>query len=494
MKKRPETMKKGGAPERRAAPHGNAQHTDKSRKETAAAKGVPASGAAAPLPEQSEAAAQLKALAGEKLPTIVVLGGGAAGMAAAIAAVRTAHREVRTLRVVLLEKADRVGRKLLATGNGRCNLGHEPITPENYVAMETSAAAHAARTAFLAARQPGGAAALLRELGLLIREEEGRLYPYCGQASMVLDVLRAALDAAGVVTVCGCGVTELVPVSGGFLLKADDGRNALPTLFAERVVLACGGAAAPKLGGCRDGYALAKQLGHSCTPLAPALVGLRCAVGSPEDAGAARAELLPGLKGIRAQATAALYDGDALLCADTGEVQFNENGLSGIPVLQLSLRLPLAKRPNLRLDLLPQLSGEEAAQLVRERCATGVPLEGLLLGTIHRKLGYAVMKSVGLGQLSRRSDLLTAPEQTRLAGCLKSWPITVNGHQGWDGAQVTAGGVPLTECDPDSCASRRCAGLYLAGEVLDCTGECGGFNLDWAFTTGARAGAAAARL
>ena len=445
-----------------------------------------------PQPDTAAAAAQLKALAASRTDTVAVIGGGAAGMAAAIAAARTAAAQGVPVQVVLLEKADRVGRKLLATGNGRCNLGHDPVTTENYGMWEDSPAAKTALEAFLAARSEGGAAAFLQRLGLLVKEEEGRLYPYCGQASMVLDVLRAALAAAGVTVVCGCGVTAVKKMPRGFSVQAEAAGHPLPELCVQRVILTAGGAAAPKLGGCRDGYALARALGHSCTPLAPALVGQQCDIRGQDKDGRA-VSLLPGLKGIRAQATVSLYDGETLLCADTGEVQFNETGLSGIPLLQLSLRLPKAAQPCIRLDLLPQLSGEQLRTLLQSRAAAAPPLEELLLGTVHKKLGYAVMKYAGLGSLSRTADTLCAKELERLVACLKSLPVTVLGDQGWDGAQTTLGGVPLTECAPSDCASLCCVGLYLAGEVLDCAGECGGFNLDWAFTTGARAGEAAVR-
>ncbi len=491
MKKNPSKPKRElhRIPKNAAAPRPKAEKAPQPKTE----RPKPFAGAEAVLPQEPPAAlAQLKALAAYRMDTVAVIGGGAAGMAAAITAAQNAAAENCPVRVVLLEKADRVGRKLLATGNGRCNLGHDPVTVANYAQWEHSAAAKAALEAFLAYRPAEGAAAFMRRLGLLIREEEGRLYPFCGQASMVLDVLRAALETTGVVTVCGCSVTGIEKNEEGFSLRAEACGQPLPALQATRVILTAGGAAAPKLGGCRDGYALAQALGHSCTPLAPALVGLQCDLRAKIGDGNA-VPLLPGLKGIRAQATASLYDGDALLCADTGEVQFNENGLSGIPVLQLSLRLPRAAAPHLELDVLPQLSAAQLAALLQSRCAAGMPLEELLLGTVHKKLGYAAMKCAGLGPLSRTANTLSDPERERLVRCLKQLPVAVLGHQGWDGAQTTLGGVPLMECDPASCASLRCTGLYLAGEVLDCAGECGGFNLDWAFTTGERAGACALR-
>lgn len=452
-------------------------------------------------------------------PVIAVVGGGAAGLAAAVSAARTAGGRAR---VLLLEKGARVGRKLLATGGGRCNLGNTVLSERQYVSGQP-----AALSALLAGHTPQETPDWLAGLGLLCREEEGRLYPYCGQAAMVLDVLRAAAAAAGVQTLCGCLVRRLQPTDGGFLLtlqrenatavgqadaahapavakapdaaapievaqtrfaaKTSDAAAPVEVLRADKVILATGGAAAPALGGSEDGYALAAQLGHGCTQLVPGLVGLRCAPAAGGGFGG-------GLKGIRAEGRAALYDGAQIVAQETGELQFTEEGVSGIPVLQLSLWLPGLRAPRLVLDLLPQLGADELLELLRDRrAAWNGALEDLLLGTVHRRLGWAVMKSVGLTPLSRPLAALTDGELTRLCGALKGWQLTVTGTQGWAGAQVTVGGVPLDELAGDDCASRRCAGLYLAGELLDAAGYCGGYNLDWAFTTGRRAGEAAAR-
>ncbi len=424
---------------------------------------------------------QLRAVIGDPQPTVAVVGGGAAGLAAAI----TAAQAAPGLRVVLLEKAPRVGRKLLATGNGRCNLTNQSLSAADYVSADSAALAQ-----FLSGHSSADTQAWFASLGLLCTAEEGRVYPHCQQASAVLDVLRAAARAAGVITVCGCLVTGVTAEPCRLALQLGDVRE---SLAADKIILAVGGAAAPALGGSSQGCGLAQSLGHSCTALAPGLAALRCSLAAPAGQGEKPADLLPGLKGVRALASVTLWDGTAPLATEAGEVQFGEGTLSGIPVLQLSLLLPGLSAGRLTVDLLPQLSAQQLTALLQARCATpGLTLEDLLLGTVHKKLGHAVLKAAGLAPLSRLATDVSGQQLTALTTAVKALPLAVHGTQGWDGAQTTVGGVPLAQVDPATCASRVVPGLYLAGEVLDAAGRCGGYNLDWAFTTGRRAGKAAA--
>lgn len=443
-------------------------------------KAAPPKGAArntgAPAPQETPLRAALAPVLAPGAPLIAVVGGGAAGLAAAIAAAGAAGPRAR---VLLLERQPRVGRKLLATGSGRCNLSNTTLGPANYTGDDTGALA-----AFLRGHAPQDTVAWLGSLGLLCRTEDGRLYPHCNQASMVLAVLLAAAARAGVQTVCDCAVQRITPAPAGFWL--DLARPTGPDktcLQAAKVVLATGGAAAPALGGSMAGYDLLPGLGHGCTPLAPGLVGLRWAAAGGQ----------PGLKGIRAEAAVTLYDGDRAVAREQGEVQCTAEGLSGIPILQLSLLWPGLGRPQLALDLLPQLTAAQLAALLAERCALpGLTLEGLLLGTVAKPLGLALLKAAGLGPLSRPAADLTAAERAAVCALLQDWRPALAGTLGWQAAQVTLGGVPLAEVSPGDCASRLQPGLYLAGELLDAAGQCGGYNLDWAFTTGRRAGAAAA--
>lgn len=406
---------------------------------------------------------------------ILIIGGGAAGLAAAL----TVARQEPDVKVTVLERLDRVGKKILATGNGRCNLTNLQEGIKHFYSSDRAALKN-----LLNGMEPNVVLSFFRSIGLLCQEEdEGRVYPYCKQASMVLDVLLRALEQAKIDVQCGCTVTEIGRNKGKFGVKTADGR----TVPADAVILTCGGKAAPKLGSDGSGYALARKLGHTCTPLYPALVALKCDMNG-----------LGGLKGIRAQAGLKLMAGEHILGHDMGELQFTEYGLSGIPAMQLSGRLSKLRKGEkctAVVDLFPQWQEEGLFRELKERqkaSPSGV-LENLLLGTVHKRLAYAVLKTAGLQPLSRANSSLTAGELYRLAETLKNWRFPVTGTQGWDAAQVTGGGIPLREVEPDTMLSRIQPGLYLAGEILDVTGDCGGFNLHWAWCSGIRAGRAVAK-
>ena len=404
---------------------------------------------------------------------ILVIGGGAAGMAAAI----TAARENPAARITIVERMDRVGKKILATGNGRCNLTNMGASFAHFYSIDK--AAH--KTA-LEGMTPQCVLDFFEDLGMLCQEEEeGRVYPYCKQASMVLDVLLQALERLNIAVQCGCAVTGISRNKSKYTVKTADGQ----ALTADAVILTCGGKAASKLGSDGSGYALAKAQGHSCTALYPALVAFQCDMNG-----------LGGLKGIRAQAGLTLLADDYVLGKEVGEVQFTEYGLSGIPAMQLSGRLSRLRKGEgctALVDLFPDWEKEALFQELKQRQQQQSTLETLLLGTVHKRLAYAVLKSAGLQPLSRATASLTKGELHRLADTLKAWRFPVTGTQGWETAQVTGGGVPLGEVDAVTMQSRMQPGLYLAGELLDVAGDCGGFNLHWAWCSGIRAGKAAAK-
>lgn len=405
---------------------------------------------------------------------LIIVGGGASGIACAL----TAAKENPGLSITLLEGMDRVGKKILATGNGRCNLTNEYLSPENYHTNAPEAFA-----SLLAEMPTQMALDFFGELGLdTAAEDMGRVYPYCRQAAMVLDVLLLALRRSKVNMECGCFVEEIKPKNGGFTLRCQSGR----TFTARQVVLATGGKASPKLCSDGSGYPLAASLGHSCTPLNPCLVPLRC-----------KCAALKGLKGIRTQTKATLLAGGTEVYSDLGEVQLTEYGLSGIPALQLSCRLALLGRKakaEVQLDLLPHRSEEELLAEVYSRVSLWPeePLETFLLGLINKKILYAILKSLGIEPLSRPAGSLSGPEIDKLCRTLKCWSFPVMGTLPWDSAQVTAGGIPLSEIVPDTMESRLQPGLYLTGELLDVAGNCGGYNLHWAWCSGIRAGRAIA--
>lgn len=396
---------------------------------------------------------------------VAVIGGGAAGLAAAITAAEAGHA------VTVLERQGRVGRKLMATGNGRCNLSNLNWGPENYHGQDPAFALPA-----LAAFPPAAALDFFRSLGLLtVAEPSGRVYPRSDQAGSVVDVLRLAAAARGAELRTGAEVAAHEKRGDGVALTLADGE----TVTDDRVIVCCGGLAGEKLGGTKSGYALLSSLGHRRTPLHPALVQLRT------DPTYVRA-----LKGVRSEARVVLEKAGAVIAQSAGEVQFTDYGISGPAVFEVSRAASTAAGAvTARLDLLPGIPAEELEGLLARRAADfpGLPLENLLTGMLHNRLGQTVLRYAGFG-LSGTADGLTGADLSRTAAAVKDFALPVTGTLGFDAAQITAGGMNTVEFDPHTLQSRLVPGLYAAGEVLDVDGDCGGYNLQWAWASGRLAG------
>ena len=396
---------------------------------------------------------------------VAIIGGGAAGMMAALTAAEWTDSSV-----VLLEWQSRLGRKLLATGNGRCNLSNLHCAPQHYHGRSPDFVRPA-----LDAFGPEDTLAYFRRLGLLCRaEDSGRVYPLSDQANSVLDTLRLALDGFGVTVRTDCQVSAIAPQSPGFLLTTSAG-----TLFADKVIVTAGGAASPKLGGTRDGYLLLRSLGHRCTKLYPSLVQLRT------DTTYTRA-----LKGVRAEAAVTLKNGQAVVARQRGEVQFTDYGVSGPVIFELSRAAVTEEGPlTLSLDLVESLSQSELVELLAEKqlLLPGLTLENLLTGVLHNRLGRTVLRYSGR-KLTQSVSTLSRRDLAHIARSCKAFQLEVTGNQGLEHAQVTAGGLRTDQFHPETLESRCCPGLYAAGEVLDVDGDCGGFNLQWAWSSGRLAG------
>lgn len=394
---------------------------------------------------------------------VAVIGAGASGLCAAIAAAQSGAR------TVLLEAQPRMGKKLLATGNGRCNLTNQHADSSHY---------RGDREQMLPVLREYPPQAILRffeGLGLRCREEaDGRMYPYGLQAAGVLDFLRFRLEQLGVLVRCDFPVEALQEEMGRFQIC-----SAGQTVTARRVVLAAGSPAYPQLGGSDSGRALARQMGHSFVPPHPALAAVHCPP-----------ERMRGLKGARSQAAAVLKHKGKRLCAAQGEVQFTEGGLSGICIFDLSR----FARPSMEieLDLAPDFTAQQVEALLCRAARLPLPGEDLLEGCVNKLVGRAVVRrAIGKPPADCRKY---APAQLRAAArAAKCFGFPVTGVQSWRGAQVMAGGVPLAEISLPSMESRRRPGLFLCGELLNIDGECGGFNLHWAWSTGLLAGRFAAR-
>lgn len=375
----------------------------------------------------------------KKTRTVAVVGGGAGGLCAAIAAADAGAC------VTLIERSDRVGKKLLKTGNGRCNLSNLGVAPEAYNRPEF--------TAPLLERC--GSAELLAffsSLGLLTyADAEGRVYPRSGTAASVLDVLRLAAAERSVEIKCSCEAASAAKDGSGFRISLRDGG----TVRADRLILAAGG-----------GTALASALGHTLVPFAPVLCPLKTDTAP-----------IRGLSGLRVRTRVRLERRGQVVHEETGEILFRDFGLSGIPALDLSRYIE--KGDVLALDLLPDMTDEEIRALLERMLALRGGGEDVFTGVFHRRVGEAVLRAAG------------SREPEALLRAIRGLRMRVEGPGDVKNAQVTRGGAECAEFDPLTLESRLCPGLYVIGEALDIDGRCGGFNLHWAFSSGLAAGRSA---
>lgn len=404
--------------------------------------------------------------------TLAIIGGGAAGLAAAVAAARAAKEAAAPLRVVVLEADERVGRSILATGNGRCNFTNARIEAGLYRNADFVAGALESLEA-RAARQGAANAvqAFFASLGLVWREEgEGRMYPYANKASSVLDVLRGAAAFLGVEERCECPIAFVDAPRGSharFTLRTEDGEF----IRADAVVVACGGRAA-------HGLLPSFDYEHPRAVLGPL---------------ATDARLARQLDNIRVRCDARLLRAGEEVACERGEVLFRKYGLSGIAVFNLSR---FARRGDVvRLDLLPSLEASELEAWARARYKTLAFLAGGSLtcgayarGLFLRQVARVVLKHAGFGE-----DVLCARADAPLViAAFKEIDFAVEGMADERQCQVHRGGFSVGAVDPCSMRSREVPGLYLAGEALDVDAPCGGYNLHWAWASGMLAGRSAA--
>lgn len=390
---------------------------------------------------------------------VAVIGGGASGLVSAIFAAQNGAG------VTIYESGARVGRKILATGNGRCNMTNINADIKNY---------HGHNPEFILGVKNrfwvDETLEFFRMLGILTKvEDKGKVYPYSDQASSVLDVLRFKAEAEGVKIVTDFDVKA---VTDSFKLLAYDGRIE----EADRIIVATGGKAAPNFGSNGTGYDILKSFGHRITELKPSLVQIKT-----------ETEVVRKLKGIKLMANVTLGEN-----TEYGEVLFTEYGLSGPAVFNISSRLGSDK--TISLDIMPEYSREDIYNMLIERISFNakLPLENFFVGMLNKRVGQALLKYIGAEPLSRYAVTLSEKEISRICAAIKNWNFNITGTMSWNNAQTTRGGVVTDEFDPVTMQSKLKKGLYAAGEVLDIDGDCGGYNLQWAWSSGAVAGISAA--
>lgn len=399
---------------------------------------------------------------------VAVIGGGASGMCAAIELMNNVTDKT-DVEVTVLEKMTRVGKKLLVTGNGRCN-----ITNMNSARSGYRGDTDFAKTA-LSRFTPESNIEFFNSLGLYTRtEEDGRVYPLSNQASSVLDALRFECERLGVKIVCDYRAAHIKEAVTAFSRKiVINNRDRF-----DYVIVASGGKAAKIHGTDGDSYDLLKMLGHTVTPIAPALVSLNCS------------DFTKSLKGIRSVCGVELIIDGKPEYKNFGEVQFTDYGLSGIPIMQLSRFVSMSPSNNIQiyLDLTPDFSKEKLHEYLISRREKDTGLcENMLSGIINKQLCITIMKECGIA-VNGRVNALSDEKINALSEILKCWKINVKNSRSFEYAQATAGGVKCCEFDPETMESRLVDGVYCCGEALDVDGDCGGYNLQWAWSSGRTAG------
>ena len=403
---------------------------------------------------------------------IAIIGGGASGLAAAYACAKHAQ-------VTIYEKQPRLGRKLLATGNGRCNLTNQNTDLTRYHGKNTAFAQYALETF-----PPQKVEEIFASLGVAtVLEDWGRVFPRSGQAQAVLDNLRLFMQLNGVEEIVDCPIKSIVPAKSGFNLISDKGK-----FYADKVIIASGSAAAPNLGGSMDSYRLLSDLGHQLVPVSEAIVQLKSSFGA-----------IKALSGQKFNGTAQLIVNNRPLRKEEGEILFTDYGLSGLPILQLSAQavqnLNKKNAVTIVLDLVPDYSLEEfCAYLTSRKSLRGkIALEDFLTGFFPKRIAQQLIKAALNTPLSRLSESLSAKELESIASTAKAWQFAICGSMGLKNAQAASGGIATSDFDPQTLESKLVKNLYACGEVLDITGDCGGFNLQWAWASGFLAGFSAAK-
>ena len=403
---------------------------------------------------------------------VIIIGGGASGLAAAIAAAREGAG------VTVLEHMDRVGKKILSTGNGRCNLTNLSLRPEQYRCSQPQFPMKV-----LDHFSVWDTLAFFDEIGIVTKSRNGYIYPNSDQASSVLDSLRMEAERLGVRVVTECHISRAACAGKGrFRIESDQG-----VFQGERLILAAGSKAAPVTGSDGSGYQLAQAFGHRVITPLPALVQLRC-----------QGKFLKQLAGIRCDALVKLVSEGQVLAADQGELQLTDYGVSGIPTFQVSrfaaVALHKKKAVSVILDFLPSKSMEETKQFIRNRAKALAyrKSEDFLTGVLNKKLSQVLLK---LSQIDGAELVgnLKNQQLERLVHLIKFFELPVTSTNSFEQAQVCCGGVDTRDVRPETMESKLVKGLYLAGELLDVDGICGGYNLQWAWSTGITAGRCAGR-
>lgn len=389
---------------------------------------------------------------------LAIIGAGASGLCAAI----EAKKVNPNIDITIFEKMQKSGKKILATGNGRCNFTNDDLSLKHFYGNEKF-------LKNILSSEFSDIKEFFKNLGVLSYEEDGRIYPRSQQASTIKEALLKAVESKNTTIKTECAINRIQKTKNGFLVNGD---------CFESVIICGGGKSASVHGSDGSCYKLAESLGHSLTPLYPALSGL---VINDKD--------LNLLKGVRAESEAKLYSGNTFLGSETGEIQFTDKAISGIPVMNLSHLCENKRDLKIHLDLCPEIDEIDLFNHIKHGVnnSQNIEFETILNGIVNLKLSFAVMNRSGIKPQTKCNSLKDF-QINEIVKQLKNFEIRIKSAKGFDNAQITKGGLNTNEISSETMMSKKAEGLFLCGEIIDIHGDCGGYNLHLAFTTGRIAG------
>ncbi|NFF60803.1 NAD(P)/FAD-dependent oxidoreductase [Clostridium botulinum] len=400
---------------------------------------------------------------------LIIVGAGASGIIAAINAKNSG------IDVAILESNNRIAKKLLTTGNGRCNITNENITLDRYHSNNPRFFEHTLKSFNLT-----NTLEFFSTLGLhLTTLENGKMYPLSLQSSSVIDILKASLEEKEIPVYLDTKVKDIHNSKKGFKIYASTPENDSLEYTCKKLILCCGGKSAPKTGSDGSGFSLARKMGHSIIEPLPALVQLKL-----------NYKKLKALSGVKFDGSAKLFLDEKLIQEDFGEILFTDYGISGPPILQLSRNASRGiyegKKVALKVDMMSTISKENLIEFLENHW--GVfgyrSIHDSFIGIINKKIIPILLKESGIDNMHKPCWNLTWQEKNSIFNILKTWEFQVIGTNGFNNAQVTSGGINTEEIDSTTLQSKLIPNLYFCGEILDVDGDCGGFNLQWAWSSG----------
>jgi len=399
---------------------------------------------------------------------LIIVGGGASGLMAAIVA------KDLGVDVAIVEGNDRIGKKILTTGNGRCNITNSNIVfPYNNFHSENNNFFQEALNKFTIE----DTRSMFLSLGLPLTElENGKMYPKSLQASSVIDIFRMALEDRNIPLYADCKINSINKKDGFTLYTSNESYG---NFSCNKLILSCGGKSATKTGSDGSGHKLGKSLGHSIIETLPGIVQLKLDY-----------PYLKALAGIKFDGAISVLVNDKIICSDAGEVLFTDYGISGPPILQLSSYASKAlhngSKVTIRVDMLPDESKEDVENFFATHFSifSYREISSALIGVINKKLISTILKDVGITDIHLPCSNIDWKHINKLIDKFKQWDFNCIGTNGFPNAQVTVGGINTCEVNNLTLESKLVKDLYFCGEILDVHGDCGGFNLQWAWSSG----------